>query len=255
MTSPIQLEAFEQIKASSRMALLRLIFRPAESRGGQTRIAKLVVNNHTSTHRVAPLPALPAPGGAERVAFAVPYELLQGERVFSVELEDGDVVELPYPMPSGSTPVVPTGTPSAGPFKEVGAPMTPARTAAEGEQPEQRLVATEILDPEQAEIEELRRANLDGEERLMAEAEARAAAEIEAEALRAQVEQLKSEAEQHSREFEGRCDGLERRLTDALTELEAVTNAERRAVRETRRLRDKLAQQAAELKKMRTSPG
>jgi hypothetical protein len=102
---PIEVEAFEQIKASSRTVLLRLIFRaPGE---GRTPISRLVVNNHYSTHRVAPLPSLPAPGGAERAAFAVPYELLKGDRTFSLELEDGALIELPYPMAASTVPAVP----------------------------------------------------------------------------------------------------------------------------------------------------
>lgn len=253
-TSPIQVEAFEQIKASSRMALLRLIFRPAGSRRGQTKISKLLVNNHVSLHRVAPLPALPAPGGAERVAFAVPYELLGGDRTFSIELEDGALVELPYPLPSGSTPLVPTGTPAVAPVKDNETPLTPASAGTDGpEQPEQRAVATDTLLPGEAQIEELRRAYEDAEERLMAETEARAAVEVETETLRARVEQLNTETQEHNRELEARCAQLDRRLTDALAELEAVTKAERRAVRETRQLKAKLAKQTAQLDELQAS--
>lgn len=252
-TSQIQVEAFEQIKASSRMALLRLIFRAGRGRGGQTKIAKLLVNNHNSIHRVAPLPALPAPGGAERAAFAVPYELLEGDRTFSIELEDGVLVELPYPITTSSTPVVPTGTPSMTPATDTDV-LTPALTgSADPEQAEHAAVATDILDPQQAEIEELRRVYELTEERLFAEIEARAAAEVDAESLRARVEQVRAEAQDHDRELEGRCAQLERRLTDALAELEAVTKAERRAVRETRQLKDKVARQAAELSEFKAS--
>jgi hypothetical protein len=255
MTSPIQVEAFEQIKASSRMALLRLIFRPGGNRRGQTKISKLLVNNHVSVHRVAPLPALPAPGGAERAAFAVPYELLEGDRTFSIELEDGALVELPYPLLNDSTPVVPTGSPAVVPIKDSEASRNAAPAGTDGrERAEQRVVATDTLSPEGAEIDQLHRAYEDAEERLMAETEARATAEVETEALRARVEQLKTEAQEHNRELEGRCAQLERRLTEALAEVEAVTKAERRAVRETRQLKSKLAKQTAQLDELKASP-
>ena len=65
--------------------------------------------------------------------------------------------------------------------------------------------------------------------------------------------QLNAEAQEHGRELEGRCTDLERRLTDALAELEAVTKAERRAVRETRQLKDQVARQAAQLDELKTS--
>ena len=253
-TNPIQVEAFEQIKASSRMALLRLIFRRSERSRDQTKIAKLVVNNHNSIHRVAPLPALPAPGGAERAAFAVPYELLDGDRTFSVELEDGLLVELPHPMTTKSTPVVPTGTPATAPVSQADIPLTPALTGAE--QPEEAqhpVIATDTLDPAHVPIEELHRAHELAEDRLMAETEARAAAEVEAEALRGRVQQLQAEAQEHGRELEARCADLERRLTDALAELEAVTKAERRAVRETRQLKDQVARQGAQLDELKAS--
>jgi hypothetical protein len=87
----------------------------------------------------------------------------------------------------------------------------------------------------------------------MAETEARAAAEVEAEALRGRVEQLTAEAQEHDRELEARCTELERRLTDALAEVEAVTKAERRAVRETRQLKDQVARQGAQLDELKAS--
>jgi molecular chaperone GrpE (heat shock protein) len=79
------------------------------------------------------------------------------------------------------------------------------------------------------------------------------AAEVETEALRAQVEQLNTEAQEHNRELEARCAELDRRLTDALAELEAVTKAERRAVRETRQFKAKLAKQTAQLDELQAS--
>jgi hypothetical protein len=246
-TNPIQVEAFEQIRASSRMALLRLIFRVGRRSRAQTKIAGLVVNNHTSTHRVAPLPALPAPGGAERVAFAVPYELLQGDRTFAVELESGTVVDLPHPVASGSTPIVPSATPVTSATRDPD-PLTPLPGGPEQHQP--RTVATVTLDPdaEPRQIEEL------AEERLMAETEARTAAEADAQALRSRVEQLLAEAEERNRENEIQRAELEQRLADALAELEAVTTTERRAVREARQLKEKLARQAAELAELKASP-
>lgn len=253
-TNPIQVEAFEQIKASSRMALLRLIFRRSERSRDQTKIAKLVVNNHNSIHRVAPLPALPAPGGAERAAFAVPYELLEGDRTFSIELEDGLLVELPHPLTASSTPVVPTGTPATAPVTQAHIPLTPVPAGAErAEEAQHPVIATDTVDPGDARIEELHRAYELAEERLMAETEARAGAEVEAEALRGRVEQLQAEAQEHDRALEARCTDLERRLTDALAELEAVTKAERRAVRETRQLRDQVARQGAQLDELKAS--
>ena len=138
MTSPIQLEAFEQIKAlvpdgpaEADLPPGREPRRSDEDRkaGGQ--------QPHLGAPEWRVACAAGHPVAPSASAFAVPYELLQGERVFSIELEDGSVVELPYPMPSGSTPVVPTGTPAAGvpETRRGAAPMTPARAAAGAEQP------------------------------------------------------------------------------------------------------------------------
>jgi uncharacterized protein YutE (UPF0331/DUF86 family) len=52
--------------------------------------------------------------------------------------------------------------------------------------------------------------------------------------------------------MQSRCSELERRLADALAELEVVTKAERRAVRETRQLRDALAQQQQLIDELQT---
>src|SRR5581483_4594090 len=91
------------------------------------------------------------------------------------------------------------------------------------------------------------------EERLMAETEARAAAEADAEALRSRVEQLIAAADERQRQHEIERAGFERRLADALAELEAVTRAERRAVREARQLKEQLAGQSAELDALKAS--
>jgi hypothetical protein len=245
-TNPIQVESFEQIRASSRMALLRLIFRVGRRSRTQTKIARLVVNNHTSTHHVAPLPALPAPGGAERVAFAVPYELLQGDRMFAIELESGAVVDLPHPVAGGSTPIVPSATPVTSPTRDPH-PLTPGPAGPEQHQP--RTVATATLDPD-AELHQVQGL---AEERLMAETEARAAAEADAEALRSRVIQLLAQADERHRENEIERAELEHRLADALAELEAVTTAERRAVREARQLKEELTRLAAELAELKAS--
>src|SRR5262249_31714321 len=113
-------------------------------------------------------------------------------------------------------------------------------------------IATALLS-EGAGIDELHWAYEDAEERLLAETEARAAAEVESETLRSRVEQLNAEAQEHSREHEAQCAQLERRLTEALAELEAVTKAERRAVRETRQLKSELAAQSAQLDELKAS--
>ena len=149
--------------------------------------------------------------------------------------------------------MVPTGTPPTRPVTDTELLM-PAITSTESAAgAERRAIATDILDPQRAEIEELRNAYELAEDRLLAETEARVAAEVEAESLRARVEQVRAEAQEHNRELDGRCAELERRLTDALAELEAVTTAERRAVRETRQLKEKVARQAAELDQLKAS--
>jgi hypothetical protein len=228
--NPIQIEAFEQIRASAQTALLRLIYRIAESRDAQARVSRLVVNNHNSIHRLAPLPGPPAPSGPHRAAFAVPFELLEGDRTFSVEFEDGMLVELPYPI-AGSA-----GAPSSADRDD-----GPRHRGAYVEHlTSDRGVHRHPLDQLSAELGD---EEDDPEDELLAEAEARAAAESDAEALRERVAQVKAEAEEAMREMQSRCSELERRLADALAELEAVTKAERRAVRETRQLRDAIAQQ------------
>jgi hypothetical protein len=247
-TNPIEVEAFEQIHASSRMALLRLIFRL--SGRGKAPISKLLVNNHTSSHRVAPLPSLPAPGGAERAAFAVPYELLEGDRTFSLELDDGVVIDLPSPMAPSIVPAVPSSASSSsgllgGRSVVLEGPSTGA-THRSDVQASPTPMATETLtaDPDRV-----------NEERLLAETEARAEAEDEALQLRAELQQLRAQADEHARQLEAQCGQLERRLADALSELEAVTKAERRAVREVFQLKEKVAHQASQIDQRQPPPG
>lgn len=232
--NPIEVEAFEQIQASSRMALLRLIFRPASEPQAPASISRLLVDNHNSIHRIAPLPALPSPGGMERAAFAVPNELLNGDRTFSLEFEDGFVVELPYPALASAGPA------AQGPERLSSSQAAPAFSAPEGQVVGAGMV-TEPLEPGH-------------EERLLAETEARAAAEDEIAALQTELQQVRARAEEHARGLETRSAELERRLAEALAELEAVTRAERRAVRETLALKDKVAQQAALIDQLRATP-
>jgi hypothetical protein len=237
---PIEVEAFEQIKASSRTVLLRLIFRaPGE---GRTPISRLVVNNHYSTHRVAPLPSLPAPGGAERAAFAVPYELLKGDRTFCLELEDGALIELPYPMAASTVPAVPAAA-SAAISRAHRASAAAHRSNVQGG--ESISTTTEVLT---ADSEGL------AEERLLAETEARGEAEDEVVTLRSELAQLRAQAEEQARALGARAGDLERRLAEALAELEAVTKAERRAVREAYQLKEKVAQQAALIDERQSRP-
>ncbi|HEY2258778.1 MAG TPA: hypothetical protein VGH45_03660 [Solirubrobacteraceae bacterium] len=227
-TKPIEVETFEQIEASPRMALLRLIFRASSSNPGRIRASRLLVTDHTSGQSVSPLPSLPAPGGVQRAAFAVPYEWLEGDRSFAIEFEDGSLIELPGPSASPTPLAGPGGSPSAGPRVSRRRPGAPALD---------RALRNGGIDLEDA--------TMSSDDWLLAEAEARAAAESEAEALRARLEHHQAEAEEHNRELQARCLDLERRLADALAELEAVTRSERRAVIETRQLKDTVVQQAS----------
>jgi hypothetical protein len=204
-------------------------------------VTRLVVNNHNSIHRLTPLPGPPASGGPHRAAFAVPFELLGGDRTFSVEFEDGMLVELPYPMVGAGRPLPGAGN-EASPEGGSEVRLTPQHP---GERDPLDHLSAALGDGDDAE---------DPEDELLIEAEARAAAESDAEGLRARVAQIKAEAEEGAREMQSRCSELERRLADALAELEVVTKAERRAVRETRQLRDALTEQQRLIDELR-APG
>jgi VIT1/CCC1 family predicted Fe2+/Mn2+ transporter len=89
---------------------------------------------------------------------------------------------------------------------------------------------------------------------LLAESEARGEAEDEVVTLRSELQRLRAQAEEQARALEARAGDLERRLAEALAELEAVTKAERRAVREAYQLKEKVAQQAALIDERQSRP-
>jgi hypothetical protein len=103
-----ELKDFEHVEAIPGRALLRIAAAPTFEPAAST----LIVDG---TERIRPLPAPPGPPGVTRVAFSLPAELAAAARSYALELDGGELVDLPVPGHRESSPVALAGAGLSGP--------------------------------------------------------------------------------------------------------------------------------------------
>ena len=135
--------AFEQVPVDSG-ALLRvaaassITARPADPR------PELLADDGYGVWRFEALPAPPDTGGELRAGFSVPEEACAPDTVFSLALDDGNVIALPSPAGSGPLSFSPVAAPPAGAFAEA-APDTLLDLLLDAAEARAELAATREL--------------------------------------------------------------------------------------------------------------
>ena len=90
---------FEHVAVGPSVVLLRVKGRSSGPRPGPEWRPALIADHGSGPERFEPLPSPPDPEGVLRAAYSVPAALIAAGPRFSLELPDGETIDLPAPTP------------------------------------------------------------------------------------------------------------------------------------------------------------
>lgn len=198
-----QIEQFEHVEAGPSAALLRVVARPDRWSPNPPARPVLIADDRRQVRRFDPLPAPADAGGVLRAAYSVPREAVAPHTRFSLQLADGEVLQLPGPTAGVARREPAEG--QAGPDQAEEAPALRERAAEAEAALEKTRAAMEELEVWSGELE---RRLADAATELGAAQARLRDDERELEDLRHQV----SEAEARAQLAEDRVQALEEQL-------------------------------------------
>jgi len=109
----VKVREFEHVLVSPSVALLRVTGKAPRRRSADTSRPTLLADDGHTVKRVAAIPSPPDARGTLRAAYTVAADLIDSGSVFSLELDDGEVIALPTPT-RGATRLAPKPRSSRG---------------------------------------------------------------------------------------------------------------------------------------------